>query len=130
MRLMAAKLLALQGADGCWRSQLEDPAQFPQIETSGTALILHGLAYGVNARIFSDATVGAYRDAALAAWRCMARPSPAGAVDYLAGRLGWCQPGGAAPMGNFNSNSTDDYCVGVFLHAGSELTKMVAQTRP
>ena len=123
MRLMATKLVTLQGADGCWRSQLEDAAQFPQIETSGTSLILYGLAYGVNAGVFGSES-DVFEQAALKAWKCMNAPSPQGAV-LAEGRIGWCQPGGAGPNGNFGFNSTDDYCVGAFLLGGSELVKLL-----
>jgi unsaturated rhamnogalacturonyl hydrolase len=116
---MAAKLVTLQGADGCWRSSLEDAAQFPAIETTGTSLFVFGLAWGVN----NDVLKPSYRSAAIKGWACLNRPWPTGAVRSD-GRLGWCQPGGAAPAGNFNATTTSDFCVGSFLLAGSEIAKL------
>lgn len=117
---MAARLKTLQGADGCWRPSLEDAAEFPSIETSGTSLFVFGLAWGINNGLLRGAD---YSSAAANGWACLNRPSPVGAVA-LDGRLGWCQPGGAAPAGNFGSNSTSDFCVGAFLLAGSEMAKL------
>ena len=99
---------------------LEDAAEFPSIETTGTTLFVYGLAWGVN-----NGLLGApHRAAAAAGWSCLSRPTPAGAVAPD-GRLGWCQPGGGSPQQNFGFNSTSDYCVGTFLLAGAELAKMV-----
>lgn len=117
---MAASLKTLQGADGCWRSSLEDAEEFPSIETSGTSLFVFGLAWGINNGLLSSAD---YSSAATKGWACLNRPSPVGAVAQD-GRLGWCQPGGAAPAGNFDVNSTSDFCVGAFLLAGAEVVKL------
>ena len=59
LQLMAAKLKQLQGADGCWRSSLEDPTQFPSIETSGTSLFVFGLAWAVNHGLLTHTEYGA-----------------------------------------------------------------------
>ena len=118
---MAAKLKTLQGADGCWRSSLEDKDEFPQIETTGTSLIVFGMSYGVNAGLLPKVE---YSNAAVKGWACLNQPAPVGAVADD-GRLGWCQPGGASPEGNFNSSTTSDFCVGTFLLAGSEVAKLV-----
>ena len=120
---MAARLIKLQGGDGCWRSSLEDPEQFPSIETSGTSLFVFGLAWGVNNGVLGRGT--GYDTAATRGWACLTRPSPVGAV-MPDGRLGWCQPGGASPNGNFNASTTSDFCVGSFLLAGSEVAKLAA----
>ena len=118
---MAARLIKLQSGDGCWRSSLEDPGQFPSIETSGTSLFVFGLAWGVNNGVL--ARHAGYDTAATRGWTCLTRPSPVGAV-MPDGRLGWCQPGGASPNGNFNASTTSDFCVGSFLLAGSEVAKL------
>lgn len=120
---MAAKLKSLQGADGCWRSSLEDATHFPAIETSGTSLFIFGLAWGVNNNVLPHDD---YAAVAAAGWACLTAPSPTGAVSKE-GRLGWCQPGGAAPANNFNSTTTSDFCVGSFLLAGSEMAKLAAR---
>ena len=65
-----------------------------------------------------------YRAAALRGWACMARPAPVGAV-HASGLLGFCQKGGASPNGNFNSSTSSDFCVGVFLLAGSQVAALM-----
>jgi len=117
---MAAKLKTLQGADGCWRPSLEDPKEFSSIETTGTSLFVFGMAWGVNNNILP---ASGYAGVAKQGWACLNQPWPTGAVAHD-GRLGWCQPGGAQPNGNFNSSTTSDFCVGTFLLAGSEVVKM------
>ena len=47
LQAMASHLLPLQGSDGLWRSNLTDAAQYPDPETSGTALISYALAVGI-----------------------------------------------------------------------------------
>ena len=114
---MASSLVALQGVDGCWRTSLEDAAQFPMIETSGTSLIVYGLAWGVNQHVLESAK---FRIAAQAGWSCMSQ-----FAVMSSGQLGYCQGGGSGPQGNGRKNSTSDFCVGSFLLAGSEMTSMV-----
>ncbi|GAA0660091.1 rhamnogalacturonyl hydrolase YesR [Sphingomonas insulae] len=47
-RQLAARTAELQGRDGLWRASLLDPAAFPEPETSGSGLLLYGIAWGVN----------------------------------------------------------------------------------
>ena len=75
---------------------------------------------GVNAGLLNSE----FGAAAAKGWACLNRPSPTGSVDAETGRLGYCQPGGASPQGNFNSSTTSDFCVGTFLLAGSEMAKL------
>jgi len=41
-------LLPIQRTDGFWNASLHDPNNFGGKETSGTALFLYGMAWGVN----------------------------------------------------------------------------------
>jgi len=119
---MAKKLKSIQGADGCWRSSLEDAKEFPNIETTGTSCFTFAIAWGVNNKVLPAAD---YKDVAANGWKCMTAPTPKGAV-HVSGLLGWCQPGGGAPAGPpaVSATSTSDFCVGQFLLAGSEMLKL------
>jgi unsaturated rhamnogalacturonyl hydrolase len=112
----AARLVELQGEDGAWRSSMLEADQFPTPDTTGTACFTQGLSFGVNAGLLAPSTFG---PAARRAWawlsRVALRPS---------GKVGFCQPAGAHPIeGNF-SNSTSDFCVGMFLGAAAEVSRM------
>ncbi|MFR7466281.1 MAG: glycoside hydrolase family 88 protein [Phocaeicola vulgatus] len=45
---LAAQLSKLQDDQGFWHASLLDPDSYPSPETSSTALITYGLAYGLN----------------------------------------------------------------------------------
>jgi rhamnogalacturonyl hydrolase YesR len=132
LRTMAAALLPLQGNDGMWRSSLRDPALFPAPETSGTALITFGLAYGVRAGILDRTT---YLSAVAKAWQGLSnlaiRPS---------GFVSGCQPPsnqpgapytGSAPRVASTAKSagslfTDEspYCIGGILLAAATVAPL------
>ncbi len=114
LREMAAALMALQQPDGLWRSSLLDPASYPVAETSGSGLICYALAWGVNHGVLDRA---AFTPAVLRAWQgltgCVA---PEGKVTHV-------QNIGAAPV-NFDPALTEDYGVGAFLLAASEVRRL------
>jgi rhamnogalacturonyl hydrolase YesR len=111
---MAAKVLALQPADGMWRASLLDPDSWPMPETSGTGLFTYALAWGVNQGLLERAR---FEPAVRRAWSGLVS-----AVDRD-GKLTHVQPIGAAPK-TFDINHTDVYGVGAFLLAGSEMYRM------
>ena len=45
---MAESLAKRQQADGFWRSNLDDPEQYPMKESSGTGFFCYGIAWGIN----------------------------------------------------------------------------------
>src|SRR5207249_5457812 len=96
---MAAKIIALQGEDGLWRSSLLDPDEFPSPETSGTALFTYALAWGINNGTLDRET---YLPHVLKAWT--------GLVGKVTpeGKLGYVQGVAAAP-GNTNPENTHEY---------------------
>jgi unsaturated rhamnogalacturonyl hydrolase len=108
---MAARLAALQGPDGLWRSGLLDPAAYALPEISGSGFIAYAITWGINAGILDSNT---YRPGVEHAWKGMV------SHIYSDGRLGSIQPVGAAP-GQFKPTSSYVYGVGAFLLAGSEL---------
>jgi rhamnogalacturonyl hydrolase YesR len=111
-REMAAAFRELQHPDGYWASSLLDVAHGPLPETSGTAFITFGLAWGINRGFLPAPKYGAVVDRG---WRALAR-----AVDED-GRLGWVQQVGNAP-GEVRASDTQLYGVGALLLAASEMT--------
>ncbi len=112
MRTMAAALKPLQGADGMWRSSLLDAAEFPNPETSCTALFTYGLAWGIRHDYLSSADYG---PVVARAWGGMVTNAL-----HSDGLVGYVQPQGRLPDAATYDN-TEDFGVGTFLLAGSEV---------
>jgi rhamnogalacturonyl hydrolase YesR len=113
-RDMAARIAALQPADGLWRSGLLDPDAYRSPEISGTAFYTFAMAWGIHQGFLDRKT---YMPVVAKAWRGMLTHI------YQDGRLGSIQPIGAAPD-QFKPSSSYVYGVGAFLMAGSELAQM------
>lgn len=124
---MAASLLPLQRSDGFWNESLLDSTHCASIglngqdgpETSGTALFTYGLAWGIRHGLLDGATYGA---ALNQAWN--------GLITVALqpdGLLGYVQSTGdrpctdTGPLGPTKLANFDDYGVGAFLLAGSEM---------
>lgn len=111
---MATKLASLQHEDGFWHASLLDPDSYPSPETSATALITYGLAYGINEGLLDRST---FYDPMMKAWNSLLS-----AVNEE-GKLGWVQPIGADPK-KVTYDMTSVYGPGAFLMAASEIYKM------
>ena len=110
-REMAEKIVAVQGADGYWRSSLLDPQSRPNPETSGTGFFVYGLAWGINHGLLDRAR---YEPAVTRGWFAMVK------AVHPDGMLGWVQRIGDQP-GATTANTTEVYGVGALLLAGSEV---------
>lgn len=110
---LAARLSRLQDKDGFWHASLLDPDSYPSPETSSTALITYGLAYGLNHHLL-DAS---YLPVVYKAWAALTST-----VDK-SGKVGWVQPIGADPK-KVSREMTAVYGVGAFLMAGTEIMKL------
>ncbi|HXC01341.1 MAG TPA: glycoside hydrolase family 88 protein [Opitutaceae bacterium] len=110
-KTLAASIVKLQGEDGAWRADLLHPQRFPQPESSGTALLAYGLAWGVNHGLLSRAD---YAPAVLKAWAALKR------MQLPDGQLGSVQPKGDRPA-ETKPADTGPYGGGAFLLLGSEL---------
>ncbi len=113
--IMAERVIELQGADGLWRTSLLDPPAMYPGETSGTALLCHALAWGVNEGMLDP---DAYTPPVFLAWDGLAA-----SVDGD-GRLGWVQGVGRRP-GLISEAGTAPFGAGAFLLAGSEMLGML-----
>ena len=116
LRELAARLATLQDKDGLWHASLLDAEHFPAPEVSGSALIVFGMAYGVNKGYLDAAT---YKPVIERAWRAMVSEH-----IYADGRLGDIQQTGAEPA-YYLPSSSFNYGVGGFLLAAAELHTMV-----
>jgi unsaturated rhamnogalacturonyl hydrolase len=131
---LAAAIIALQRADGFWNASLADPTHCAAAgergedgpETSGTALFTYGLAWGIRHGLLDAAKYG---PPLLAAWNGMMRTAVR--PDGFLGRV---QPTGAAPcsgpgpLGSDIAPDFEDFGVGCFLLAGSEVLRLGRHT--
>lgn len=117
LREMAAAVAAIQDKrSGLWHSDMLDPRDYPQPETSGSALMTFALAWGVNQGILDRAT---YRPVIAKAWRGLV------SQIYADGRLGNIQQTGPAPA-HYLPSSSYTYGVGAFLLAGAQVEQFAA----
>jgi len=120
---MADAVVACQQTQGFWSRSMLDESQAPGYETSGTALIVYGLQWGVNNGILSKEKYQATIDRA---WSYL--------VDVALqndGSIGYVQPIGerAIPGQIVDRNSTANFGTGAFLLAACEYYRKVsAQT--
>lgn len=114
---MAAKVKAVQSADGYWRSSLLDADSRPNPETSGTGFFIYSLAWGINNGLLDRA---AYEPNVRKGWEAMVR------ATHADGMLGWVQQIGAEP-GSATLESTEVYGVGALLLAGSEVVRLAGR---
>jgi rhamnogalacturonyl hydrolase YesR len=113
---MARALARCQGEDGLWRPNLGDADEYPIPETSGTAFDCYAIAWGINNGLLDREN---YLPVARRAWRGLV------ACVGPEGRLGYVQPVGGAP-GPVTPGGTQEYAVGAFLLAGSEMARLDA----
>lgn len=112
---MAGALLAAQGSDGFWRSDLLDAQAFPNVESSGTAFFTFGMAFGIHHGLLDRAT---YLPAVEKAWAGLTTV----ALDQQ-GKIGWVQTVAEKP-GAAEQASTRDYAAGAFLLAAGEVIEL------
>ncbi len=111
---LATTLKNLQQADGFWKSNLLDPAQYPMGETSGTAFFCYGMAWGVNNGLLPRKV---YLPVVAKAWAALNQQV------HPDGKLGFVQPGGDRPyLSTYDMSNW--YAAGAFLMAGKQLVNM------
>lgn len=120
-KAMCKALLPIQRADGYWNVSLHDPNHFGGKELSGTALFVYGMAWGINNGYLDKKT---YQPVLLKAWNAMVKE-----CVHENGFLGYVQGTGKEPKDGQPVNYTnvpdfEDYGLGCFLLAGSEVYKL------
>lgn len=118
---MCAALLPLQRTDGYWNVSLNDPGHFGGKEVSGTSLFIYGFAWGINNGILDKQT---YKPAIAKAWNAMSKEAvhPNGKLGYVQGT--GKEPKDGQPVNYDSTPDFEDYGLGCFLLAGTEIYKM------
>tara|TARA_R110002049_G_scaffold11583_6_gene54191 strand:+ start:823 stop:1947 length:1125 start_codon:yes stop_codon:yes gene_type:complete len=121
LKSMAEALVPIQRKDGFWNVSLHDPKHFGGKEFSGTALFIYGMAYGVNSGILDKET---YLPIIEKGWKAMTEEGL-----HTNGFLGYLQstgkePKDGQPLSYDKVPDFEDYGLGCFLLAGSEIYKM------
>jgi rhamnogalacturonyl hydrolase YesR len=123
---MTEALAPIQRADGFWNVSLHDPNNFGGKELSGTALFTYGMAWGISKGILPK---DPYLSTVIKAWNAMVNESvqPNGFLGYVQGT--GKEPKDGQPVTVNNVPDFEDYGLGCFLLAGSELYKLNLQLK-
>lgn len=118
---MARALAPLQRDDGFWNVSLHAPHHLGGPETTGTALFTYGMAWGLNNGVLD---ADKYRPMVVKAWNGMANKAlhPNGFLGYVQGT--GKQPSDGQPVTYNHQPDFEDYGLGCFLLAGTEVYKM------
>jgi len=111
---MASELINRQSPDGFWRANLDDSADIPNPESSGTAFFCFGLAWGINHHILDRREFLSATEKAYAALANIVSPE---------GKVQWGQLVDSKPNPVLRE-STHEYVTGAFLLAASEVYKL------
>ena len=119
--LMSQGLLKCQREDGFWNPSLVS-TNYAMKETSGTALFLYGMAWGIQQGLLKAKD---YRPACDRAWTAMARDAV-----HPDGFLGWMQgtgkdPSAGQPLSYDKVPDFEDYGTGCFLLGAVEYYKLL-----
>lgn len=118
---MIKALVPVQRTDGFWNVSLHDPTHFGGKETSGTALFVYGMAWGVNQGLLDQKV---YQPIIAKAWNAMTKDAvhENGFLGYVQGT--GKEPKDGQPVSYTNVPDFEDYGLGCFLLAGTEVYKM------
>jgi len=118
---MVDALIQCQRPDGFWNVSLHDPGHFGGKELTGTSLFVYGIAWGINNGTLSRKK---YLPAITRAWNGLVQD-----CVHTNGFLGYVQgtgkePKDSQPVGYDNVPNFEDFGLGCFLLAGSEVYKL------
>lgn len=118
---LAKALLPLQRTDGFWNVSLHDANHFGGKETSGTALFVYGMTWGINNRHLSKAD---FLPAVEKGWNAISKESlqPNGFLGYV--QSTGKEPKDGQPVTVDKIPDFEDYGLGCFLLAGTEIYKL------
>lgn len=118
---MSKALKKCQRQDGFWNVSLHDESNFGGKETSGTALFVYGMAWGIRNGILDRAE---YLPVVAKAWNALVKEAvhPNGFLGYVQGT--GKEPKDGQPVGYDTTPDFEDYGVGCFLLAGTEVYKL------
>ncbi len=121
LQAMAKALVPIQRKDGFWNVSLHDENHYGGKESSGTALFIYAMAYGVNQGILDKDT---YIPVIKKGWKALVEESL-----HNNGFLGYMQstgkePKDGQPLSYTKQPDFEDYGLGCFLLAGTEIYRM------
>jgi unsaturated rhamnogalacturonyl hydrolase len=118
---MVDALVKCQRKDGFWNVSLHDSTHFGGKEVTGTALFVYGIAWGINNGTLNRKK---YLPVVMKAWSGLVNESvhPNGFLGYVQGT--GKEPKDSQPVGYDNVPNFEDFGLGCFLLAGSEVYKL------
>jgi unsaturated rhamnogalacturonyl hydrolase len=118
---MVDALVACQREDGFWNVSLLDQSDFGGKELSGTSLFVYGIAWGINNGTLNKKK---YLPVVEKAWNALVKDCvhTDGFLGYVQGT--GKQPKDSQPVGYDNIPNFEDFGLGCFLLAGSEMYKI------
>jgi rhamnogalacturonyl hydrolase YesR len=125
-REMAAAIKAVQRPDGFWNVNLGYTNDYAGPEATGTACFTYGMAWGINRGHLDTNT---YLPVVINGWNALANGALHHTTDTNNGFLGYVQgtgdrPSSSQPVTYTSVPNFDDFGVGLFLLAGSEMYRL------
>ena len=119
--IMSKALKKCQRTDGFWNVSLHDAGNYGGKETTGTALFVYGMAWGVRNELLDKEE---YLPVLLKGWNAMVKEAvhPNGFLGYVQGT--GKEPKDGQPVTYESVPDFEDYGVGCFLLAGTEVYKL------
>jgi len=121
LKKMSEALIKVQREDGFWNVSLHDPGNYGGPESSGTAFFVYGMAWGINHGYLKKKT---YLPVVLKGWDGLVTKAlhANGFLGYMQGT--GKEPKSSQPVGYDTVPNFEDYGLGAFLLAGSEVYKL------
>jgi len=121
-KAMSKALKSCQREDGFWNCSLHDASNFGGKETSGTALFVYGMAWGVRNGLLDR---GEYLPVILKAWNAIVSDAihADGFIGYVQGT--GKEPKDSQPVSYDSLPDFDDFGTGCVLLAGTEVYKLL-----
>lgn len=118
---MSKALKKCQRTDGFWNVSLHDAGNYGGKETTGTALFVYGMTWGVRNELLDKEE---YLPVLLKGWNAMVKEAvhPNGFLGYVQGT--GKEPKDGQPVTYESVPDFEDYGVGCFLLAGTEVYKL------
>jgi unsaturated rhamnogalacturonyl hydrolase len=120
-KTMAKALKEVQREDGFWNVSLHDPGHYGGKEATGTSLFVYGMAWGINHGILSAKN---YLPVVIRGWNALSADCvhENGFLGYVQGT--GKQPSDSQPVTYDSMPNFEDFGLGCFLLAGSEVYKL------
>ncbi|HOK26637.1 MAG TPA: glycoside hydrolase family 88 protein [Bacteroidales bacterium] len=120
-REMVDALLECRRYDGFWNVSLHDPSHFGGKELTGTSLFTYGIAWGINNGILDPKK---FKPIVEHSWKALVEDClhPNGFLGYVQGT--GKEPKDSQPVGYDRVPNFEDFGLGCFLLAGSEVYKL------